>query len=63
MAMITLIVGSAGMFVAGFAAWYTVSRLRVASRVERVPVKSARPLSARPLNVQREGAELGRDPE
>jgi hypothetical protein len=57
MAVITLIVGSVGLFVAGFAAWYTISRQRLASRVERVPVKSGRP-----LDVVREGTELGRHP-
>jgi hypothetical protein len=57
MAVITLIVGPVGLFVAGLAAWYTVSRLRLASRLERVRVKSGYPLP-----VPREGVELGRDP-
>jgi hypothetical protein len=56
--VITLIVGWVGLFVAGFAAWYTLWRLRLASRLERVPVKSGRP-----LHVLREGVELPRDPE
>jgi hypothetical protein len=55
MAVITLILGSVGFFVAGFAAWYTVLRRR-AFRFERVPVKSWRP-----PRVLREGVELGRD--
>jgi hypothetical protein len=58
MAVITLIVGSVGLFVAAFAAWYTVWHRRFESRVERVPVKSVR--SPR---VRREGAGPACDPE
>jgi hypothetical protein len=57
-AVITLIVGSVGLFVAGFVAWYTLWRLRLASRLERVPVKSGRP-----LYVLHEGVEFPRDRE
>jgi len=39
MAMITLIVGSVGLFAAGFAAWYTIWHRRAAS-FERVPVRT-----------------------
>ncbi len=39
MAMITLIVGSVGLFAAGFAAWYTIWHHRAAS-FERVPVRT-----------------------
>ena len=42
MAEITLIVGSVGLVVAGFAAWYTVWHRKVESSFERVPVRSAR---------------------
>jgi len=41
MAMITLIVGSVGLFVAGVAAWSTISHRRAAS-FERVPVRTGR---------------------
>jgi hypothetical protein len=41
MAMITLIVGSVGLFAAGFAAWYTIWHRRAAS-FERVPVRTGR---------------------
>ncbi len=42
MAMITLIVGSVGLFVVGFAAWYTIWHHRAASSFERVPVSTGR---------------------
>ncbi len=42
MAMITLIVGSVGLFAAGFVAWYTIWHDRAASSFERVPVRSVR---------------------
>jgi hypothetical protein len=58
MVVITLIVGSVGLFVAGFAALYTLWHLRLASRLERVQVRSGRPLP-----VLHEGVELRRDPE
>ena len=58
MSMMTLIVGSVGLFVAAFVASYTVWRLRLASRLQRVPVRSRRSAP-----VLREGIELGRDPE
>jgi hypothetical protein len=55
MAVITLIIG---LFVAGFAAWYTVWHRRLASRFARVPVKSGRPPQG-----SRQGVEPGREPE
>lgn len=42
MAMITLIVGSVGLLVAGSVAWYTIWRHRVAASFERVPVRTGR---------------------
>jgi len=42
MAMITLVVGSVGLFVAGFVAWYTIWQRRAASSFERVPVRTRR---------------------
>jgi hypothetical protein len=54
--VITLIAGSVGLFVAAFVAWYTIWHPRLASRLERVRVKSGR--SPR---LRREGVELGRD--
>ena len=47
MAMITLIVGSVGLFVAGFAAWYTIWHRRVAASFERVPVRTGRSVRVR----------------
>ncbi len=41
MAMIMLVVGSVGLFAAGFAAWYTIWQRRAAS-FERVPVRTGR---------------------
>jgi hypothetical protein len=40
--MITLIVGSVGLFAAGFAAWYTIWHRRAAASFERVPVRTGR---------------------
>ena len=42
MAEITVILGSIGLFVAGFVAWYTLWHRRVATSFERVRVGSAR---------------------
>jgi hypothetical protein len=42
MAEITVILGSAGLFVAGFIAWYTMWHRRAATAFERVPVGTAR---------------------
>lgn len=42
MAEITVILGSAGLFVAGFVAWYTVWPRRASDALERVPVAPAR---------------------
>ena len=53
MAEITLIVGSVGLVVAGFAAWYTIWHRRVESSFERVPVRAGRS-----VHVLREGADL-----
>lgn len=53
MAEITLIVGSVGLVVAGFAAWYTIWHRRIESSFERVPVRARRS-----VHVLREGADL-----
>ncbi|MGO8824944.1 MAG: hypothetical protein ACLQU9_06850 [Acidimicrobiales bacterium] len=50
MAMITVIVGSVGLLVAGSVAWYTIWRHRVAASFERVPVRTGRS-----VRVEREG--------
>jgi hypothetical protein len=50
MAMITLIVGSVGLFAAGFAAWYTIWHRRAAASFERVPLRTGRS-----VHVVREG--------
>jgi hypothetical protein len=42
MSEIAVIVGAAGMFVAGFVAWYALWRRRVAAAFRRVPVGTAR---------------------
>jgi hypothetical protein len=44
MAEITLIVGSLGLVVAGFTAWYALAHRRVESSLEKVPVRTGRPL-------------------
>lgn len=44
MAQITMIVGSAAFFVAGFAAWYARWHRRVGSAFERVRVRNERNL-------------------
>ncbi|MDR3661379.1 MAG: hypothetical protein P4L86_13490 [Mycobacterium sp.] len=49
----TLIVGSVGLVVAGFAAWYTIWHRRVESSFERVPVRAGRS-----VHVLREGVDL-----
>ncbi len=53
MADISLIIGSLGLVVAGFAAWYTIWHRRVESSFERVPVRAGRS-----AHVLREGADL-----
>jgi hypothetical protein len=57
MPVITLLVGSVGLFVVAFLAWYSVWHRRLASRFERVRVESGRSRQAR------EHIELRRDPE
>ena len=42
MAEVAVISGSIGVFVAGFAAWYTLWHRRLATSFERVPVRSGR---------------------
>ena len=42
MAEMALIVGAAGLAVAGFAAWYTIGRRSVESSLQRVPVRARR---------------------
>jgi hypothetical protein len=56
MAMITLILGAAGLFVAAFVAWYTMWHRRVATAFERVPVSTDRSAL-----VVRRGAQLPGD--
>ncbi len=56
MAELTLIIGSVVMFVAGFAAWYTLWHRRVEAAFERVPVGPGRS-----VHVLRQGVSLGRD--
>jgi hypothetical protein len=53
MAEIVMILGAAGVFVAGFVAWYTVWHRRMATAFERVPVGTARSAL-----VVRRGAEV-----
>ena len=59
MAEIAAILGAAGIFVAGFVAWYTMWHRRMAAAFERVPVGTAR-LGA--SVVMRRGAELRQQP-
>ena len=47
MATLTLIIGSIALFAGAFATWYTVRRLRIESRLARIPVADRR--SARVL--------------
>jgi hypothetical protein len=54
MTVITLIVGSVGLCAVGAAAWFAAWRLRLASKLERVPVRSGRSVP-----VPRDGIELG----
>jgi hypothetical protein len=53
MAEIAVILGAAGVFVAGFVAWYTVWHRRMATAFERVRVGTARSAL-----VVRRGAEV-----
>ena len=52
MAEISMIVGSVGLVVAGFAAWYALWHRRVESSFERVPVRAGRS-----VHVLREGVD------
>lgn len=52
MAEVTVILGSAGLFVAGFLAWYTMWHRRAATAFEPVPVGTARS-----VHVARPGVE------
>jgi len=54
MAMITLIVGSVGAFVAGFVAWYTLWHRRLEASFEKVAVGTGRS-----AHVLRKGVSLG----
>jgi hypothetical protein len=56
MAEITAVLGSVGLFGAGFVTWYTMWHRRVTASFERVPVGSARS-----AHVLRRGIELGGD--
>ena len=42
MATLTMIIGAVGVFVVGFAGWYTLWHHKVESCFERVPVRSGR---------------------
>jgi hypothetical protein len=53
MSEIAVIVGAAGVSVAGFVAWYALWRRRVATAFRRVPVGTARSMPA-----VRRGADL-----
>ncbi len=54
--MITLILGSVALFVAGFVTWYTLWHRRVESCFERVAVRSGRS-----VHVLRQGVSLDSD--
>ncbi len=56
-AEITVVLGSVGLFVAGFVTWYTMWHRRVTAAFERVPVGAARS-----AHVLRRDVELGGDP-
>jgi hypothetical protein len=56
MAVIMLILGTVGVFVAGFVAWYTMWHRRMATAFERVPVSTDRS-----AQVVRRGAEIPGD--
>ncbi|HWD54499.1 MAG TPA: hypothetical protein VG346_05220 [Acidimicrobiales bacterium] len=56
MALFTLVIGSVFLFLAAFAAWYTVWHRRVESCFERVPVETGRA-----VHVLRKGVSLGGD--
>ncbi len=51
MGVIALIVGSVGLFVGGFAAWYTLWHRSVGGAFEKIPVAAGRT-----AHVVREGA-------
>ncbi len=55
MAVVTLIVGSLTLFVAGFATWYAIWHRRVESAFERVPVASGRAVHVLRRDVFLEG--------
>lgn len=46
MAMITVVAGSAGLLAAGVVGWFAIARHRVASSLQRVPVRTDRPVRA-----------------
>jgi hypothetical protein len=56
-AEITVVLGSVGLFVAGFVSWYTLWHRRVTAAFERVPVGADRS-----AHVLRRGIELGGEP-
>jgi hypothetical protein len=58
MAVLALVGGSVALFVAAFVACCTLWHRRLASRFERVPVRTGRS-----VRMRREGMGLGRDPE
>jgi len=60
MAEITLIVGSAVLFVTGSLAWYTIWHRRVESCFEKVPVATGRSAHVH-VHVLRRGADLDGD--
>ena len=55
MAEVSVILGSAGLFIAGFLAWYTMWHRRTATAFERIPVRTAR--SAGSARVVRPGGD------
>jgi hypothetical protein len=56
-AEITVVLGSVGLFVAGFVGWYTLWHRRVRAAFEQVVVGADRS-----AHVLRQGVELGGDP-
>jgi hypothetical protein len=57
MAELAVVLGSLGLFVAGFVSWYTLWHRRLTTAFERVPVGAGRS-----VHVVRRGVELGGDP-